>query len=225
MTVLGLGLLLELAFGSPAPPTADAEPSLAEEYNLPPPEIEACDERLAALGVTFAPSRLPVHESPGGFLCGAEQVVRYDAGPGAIRHSSRPRLTCQMALAMPDFERVVQEEAKRHLGRSVAKIRHRGTYNCREIVAYPGWVSQHSFANALDVAAFELRGGKTISVAEHYGDEWDPRPGPESAFLRAVALRLYDEDVFQTVLTPRFDRAHWDHLHLDMAPFRTDGVR
>jgi hypothetical protein len=225
-----LGVILELlrttAGDSEPEAGASAAVPLATEYNLPPPAIETCEERLAALEVTFEASRIPLHDSPSGwFQCGAAQVVRYKRGPDQIRYSTSPKMTCQMALALPQFERIVQEEAERHFGKSVVKIRQRGTYNCREIKAYPGWVSQHSFANALDVSEFTLKGGKVITVEDHYGREEVAPDKDESRFLRAVAHRLYDEDVFSSVLTPRFDRAHRNHFHFDMASFRTDGTR
>jgi hypothetical protein len=44
-------------------------------------------------------------------------------------------------------------------------------------------------------------------------------------FLRSLARRLYDEDVFSVVLTPFFDALHRDHFHLDLARYRLDGTR
>ncbi len=189
----------------------------------PPAVVDRCEERLDAAGVDFAPSRIPVHETKAGILCGAPQVVRYSAGPGEVRWRGRPKVSCPVALAMSRFEAVVQEEAARHLGRPVVKIQHMGTYNCREMAAYPGWVSEHSYGNAIDIRSFTLRGGREVPVLGHYGEPGDPQT-PDERFLQAVARRSVDEDIFSVVLTPAFDRLHRNHFHLDMARYRVDGT-
>ncbi len=186
----------------------------------PPEPMPACHALLEDAGVSYEASRIPLHDAPGGhFQCGAPDVVRYKRGPEKLRWSSSPKLSCQMALGLARFEGIVQEEAERHLGRRIYKIRHIGTYNCREMVAYDGWISEHSYANAIDIAAFQLSNGKEISVL----DDWDD-PGPKGEFLRATARRLFDENVFAGVLTPDFDALHRNHWHLDMAHYRSDGA-
>lgn len=223
--------------GAAPPPAEEAAPEaeedvfrapsfddVADDLVVGPPEpIEACEERLTAAGVTFDKSRLPVHENKSGITCGAPQAVRYASGPGKVRWSGKPKVACPVAMAMSRFEVVVQEEAKRHLGRPVKKIRHMGTYNCREMAAYPGWVSEHSYANAIDVRSFTLQGGKEITVLGNYGEPGDPQTRAER-FLQAVARRTVDEDIFSVVLTPAFDRLHRNHFHLDMARYRVDGT-
>lgn len=197
---------------------------VADDLIVGPPEpIEACEQRLEDAGVTFASSRIPVHENKSGITCGAPQAVRYVSGPGKIRWSGKPKVACPVAMALSRFEVVVQEEAERHLGRAVKKIRHMGTYNCREMAAYPGWVSEHSYANAIDIRSFTLAGGKEIPVLGNYGEPGAPKTRAER-FLQAVARRTVDEDIFSVVLTPAFDRLHRNHFHLDMARYRVDGT-
>src|SRR5690606_37340540 len=129
-----------------------------------------------------------------------------------------------VALGMARLEGIVQEEAERHLGRRVKRIKHMGTYNCREMANYPGWVSEHSYANAIDIKHFELLGGKTIPVLGHYPkDGAEPKNAAERS-MQAVARRLVDERVFSVVLTPSFDRNHRNHFHLDMARYFVDGT-
>ncbi len=189
----------------------------------PPEVIAACEERLEEAGVKFDSSRLPVHENKSGITCGAPQAVRFSSGPGAIRWTGKPKVSCPVALALSRFEVVVQEEAKRHLGRPVKKIRHMGTYNCREMAAYPGWVSEHSYANAIDIRSFTLKGGREIPVLGNYGEPGAPQT-PAERFLQGIARRTVDEDIFSVVLTPAFDRLHRNHFHLDMARYRVDGT-
>ena len=231
--------LLGLASAEPvAPPPPDsvttpAEPAVEpgfdvtgiSEYNLPPAPQPGCEDELTAAGARFKPSPLKMHwNGSREFLCGAKQVVLYRRGPAAIRYSSSPRVTCAVARALLRFEAVVQEEALRVFGREVASIEQMGTYNCRQIAAYAGWVSQHSFAHAIDIKRFKLKGGREISVQRHYGRGPDAPAHKEGQFLRAVARRVVQEGVFNVVLTPNFDRAHHNHFHLDLAGYVVDGT-
>jgi hypothetical protein len=93
----------------------------------------------------------------------------------------------------------------------VVEIDHFGSYNCRRMYgrASEPW-SEHAHANALDVAGFRLEDGRQISVAADWNDK-----GAKGRFLHQVrdgACRL-----FATVLSPDYNAAHHDHLHLDEA--------
>ncbi|HEX8791120.1 MAG TPA: extensin family protein, partial [Polyangiaceae bacterium] len=143
---------------APAPavtPYANTDPS-DDDMVGPPDALDDCDARLAAAGVSFRHASLPVH-SEHKLVCGAPQVVVYLRGPGHIAYDPAPLLSCPMALALASFERIVQEEATRDFSVPVVRITQLGTYNCREMAAYPGWVSEHAYANAIDVARFTLR--------------------------------------------------------------------
>ncbi len=189
----------------------------------PPDALADCDEQLAHAGVTFKPASLPVHTVKG-ITCGAPQAVTYVKGPGEIAYDPPPMLTCTMALALASFERIVQEEADHTLHSAVARIQQLGTYNCRPMAEFK-LVSEHSFANAIDVAQFTLKNGTVVSV-QHDFDKSDAGPSrPGGVFLDAVAHRAFDEDVFSNVLTPFWDALHYNHLHLDLAHYRVDGFR
>ncbi|HEU4406069.1 MAG TPA: extensin family protein [Polyangiaceae bacterium] len=192
----------------------------------PPDEMAECEAELARAGVTFRRATLAVHvPKRSKVVCGAPQVITYLKGPGNVAYSSPPLLTCGMALALASFERILQDEAKRLLRSPVARVDHLGTYACREIAAYPGWVSEHSYANAIDLARFVLKNGTVIDVLHDFDRGDEPPKRPAGAFLRAVSQRANDEDVFSHVLTPFFDAGHKNHFHLDLARFRSDGTR
>jgi hypothetical protein len=194
----------------------------------PPEPIDDCEGELKKAGVAFAKAKLPVHDEKfkkRTITCGASQVVTYLKGPGAIAYSSPPLLTCAMAAALASFEKVVQEEAKAIFKAPIARIEHLGTYSCREMPAYPGWVSEHSYANAIDIARFALADGRTIDVVRDFdvGDDEPKKAG--GRFLRTISRRANDEDVFSHVLTPFFDAIHKNHFHLDLSRYRDDGTR
>lgn len=213
---------------APAPePAVDPQFDVSgiSEYNLPPAPEAECPTNLAADGAIFKDSPLGMRWNRSKeFLCGAKQVVRYTRSPHKLRYSSSPRVTCRMARALVKLEAIVQEEAQRIFNKSVTAMEQMGTYNCREIAAYAGWVSQHSFANAIDIKAFTLKGGKRIAVQKTYGKGPEVPKTREGQFLRAVVRRAVDEGVFTVVLTPNFNRAHHNHFHFDLSSYTVDGT-
>jgi len=212
----------------PAPPPrfthADLDPD-NDAVPGPPAPLAGCETRLRDAGVTFKPARIGTSREVDGVpRCGAKQVVRFRRGPGAIRYSSAPLLTCTMALALADFERVAQEEAERAFGSRIVGIEHLGTFNCREMARYD-LVSEHSYANGFDLRRFTLANGAVVDVLEHFRPNEAEPTDAKSRFLRALANRLFDEAVFSVVVTPFFDSAHRNHLHVDLARYRVDGSR
>jgi hypothetical protein len=205
-------------------PTADLDPS-NDGLGGPPDPIPECEAALLAAGVDHGPASLPVTRRRNGDVCGVEQAVSYRSGPTGIRWSPRPVVSCGMALALARFERVAQEEAERRLGSRIVRAEQGGTTSCRRIGRFPGLMSEHSFANGIDVRSFLLEDGRTISVQEHFGAVGEEPTRPEGLFLRELAHRLYDEDVFSVVLTAFWDDLHRDHFHLDLARYRVDGTR
>lgn len=139
-----------------------------------------------------------------GVIWARRREIRYTPAP--------PPLACPLAAGLFLWEReIVQPAAEQRLGAHVVAIEHFGSYSCRRIYGRStGDWSEHARARALDVAGFRLSDGRRISVAGGWA-----RMGPESLFLHDVrdgACRL-----FATVLSPDYNAAHRDHLHLDEA--------
>jgi hypothetical protein len=203
---------------------ADLDPE--NDWVVAPPEpIDDCEGKLRAAGVVFAPAELPVKEAKGKRpTCGVEQAVVYKRGPAGIRYNTAPVVSCGMALGLARLEQVLNEEAQAHLGSKVARIEQAGTYNCRRMARFD-WVSEHAYANGIDIKSFTLKNGHQITVLGSFG-KLDAEPKrPAGRFLRKVANRLYDEGAFSVVITPFFDALHRDHFHLDQARYRIDGSR
>jgi hypothetical protein len=129
---------------------------------------------------------------------------------GALR--PRPEMSCAM---LAGYERwiaqSVEPAAAMQFDTDLAGIEHFGTYSCRRLYGRSeGAWSEHATANALDVAAFVLADGTRISVLNDWNED-----GEKAAFLRDVTSGACDN--FGTVLTPDYNDAHADHLHLDQA--------
>jgi len=213
---------------APKKPGAYANVDPNDDFVVGPPEpIPDCEAELEKAGVKYAKATLPVHTEGKKvkITCGAPQVITYLRGPAKIAYNAPPLLTCGMALALAHWETMVDAEAERVFHSKVTQIEHIGTYSCREVAAYPGTVSEHSYANAIDIGHFVLKNGKKIDVLRDFDVGEDEPKKPTGAFLRVVSRRANDEDVFSHVLTPFFNATHRNHFHLDLARFRADGTR
>lgn len=210
----------------PRSPFAYANVDPSDDDVVGPPDVRAtCDDDLAAAKIVWQKATLPIFvQKKSKITCGAPQVVTYKGSPAKIAWSPSVLITCTMALSLARFELAVQEEAKRAFGSPVVRIQHLGTYNCREMAAYPGWVSEHSYANAIDVAELHLQNGTKVEVLHDFRPKDQTTTDKKATFLRAIARRGYDDEIFSTVLTPFFNADHANHFHLDLARFRNDGA-
>jgi hypothetical protein len=207
------------------PGRADLDPD-NDELVAPPEPIGDCETRLETAKVRFKTATLPLRQPRRGtYTCGAPQVVLYEQGPTELRWNAPPLVTCGMALALANFEELLQTQAQAVLGSRVVRARQGGTYSCRKMTRFSTMVSEHSYANAIDVYSFKLADGREISVKSDFGPLDREPEKAQGKFLRALARAAFDQRLFSVVLTPFFDRLHSDHLHVDLARYRVDGSR
>ncbi|WP_375403112.1 extensin family protein [uncultured Sphingomonas sp.] len=180
-------------------------------------DARTCRALLERAGVTY--TALPPR---GGAQCGYTDGVRF--GPGGSRSIAYapPTLgtSCPVAAALAVWEwNVVQPAAERLLGVHVTRIEHFGSYSCRRLYGRDaGAWSEHATADAADIAGFRLSDGKRVTIVGDWaGDD------AEARFLRAV--RDGACDLFATTLSPDYNAAHRDHLHLDQAERGATGWR
>lgn len=169
---------------------------------------EACMALLDASGIVFdeAPPRGDGQCSVGDAVRIAPRQSMLSLSPTSVMPS------CPVAAGLIAWQtQVVQPAALRLLGSPVARIEHLGSYSCRRLYgrASGGW-SEHATADAIDIAGFVLSDGRRVSVLADWADD-----GEKGAFLRAV--RDGGCRVFATVLSPDYNAAHADHLHMDQA--------
>ncbi|MDH7791753.1 extensin family protein [Ochrobactrum sp. AN78] len=128
-----------------------------------------------------------------------------------VKFANAVTTNCAMAVTLAEWSTNVKDAAKKVYGDSV-KITEIGTgsdYQCRNVNgASTGRVSEHAFANALDIMSFKFSdGSKTELESGWNGSEKD------KAFWRAVhgaSCKL-----FMTVIGPDGDAAHLTNMHLD----------
>lgn len=194
-----------------APLDVDEVPNLLTKYKLARAGAQGaqCRAVLATTPLQFQ----AIADEETGPSCGFQDAVRVERTQSFV--GAPFALSCRAALSVALWERHgVQPAALRHFGQAVTRIDHFGSYACRNVYGRPEATrSRHATAEAWDVAGFVLADGKQIRVAQH----WHGLTA-EAAFLRDVrdaACRFFDG-----VLSPDYNAAHHDHLHLDRGPYR-----
>jgi hypothetical protein len=202
---------------SPAPSPADqpqASPS-ATQADAPAaaPEMEdTCLADLKAAGFEVDSAEQPQASNE---LCRIETPVRLKAIPvptkpgTAVRLTGQPLLACRFAdrfghwvgaLVAPVIADIKSTELK--------AVRTGPGFQCRNRNrAANGKLSVHAQGLALDISAFDLADGSALWIRP----EPDAAPDPALASVRKAACGW-----FTTILGPGTDKAHHDHLHVDI---------
>ena len=182
------------------PPPRPAEPSPAIGLSDDTP----CAERLRALNVRFE-TRPPLHEGE----CRGDDLVQVSGFADGVDLSPSSLMTCPLAESLARWmSEQVAVEAQRHLETAPTKILIGTSYQCRNQRSGTK-LSEHAFANGVDVIGFAFSGHHPNVIVTARPDDT-----PEGAFQRAV--RTGACTLFTTVLGPGSDADHGDHLHLDM---------
>jgi len=128
-------------------------------------------------------------------------------------------LDCRLALAVLTWAPSLRKAG-------VRRIEHYSIYRPGARVGGSGAKSGHSSGMALDAARFHLEGGQVVDVLTDWqdrdrGDAPCPRRDDEawqSRLLRGIVCEAVDRNLFQVVITPHHDRAHENHVHLELKP-------
>lgn len=153
----------------------------------------------------------------GGF-CVVRGAVRITGGAVTPLAPAGVVMQCPLAVRYVIWDRqVLRPIAREELGSEPLRVENYGTYSCRRIYGSQDdgeRVSEHARANALDVAAVALKDGRTVSVLA----DWQGA-GPMGQAGSRFLHRLRDGacGLFSTVLTPDYNAAHANHLHVDGA--------
>jgi len=192
------------------PPELSGEAALA--LKVAPPDDTACRTRLKRLGVEFEPLP-PITEGQ----CTAPLPLKVARLADGVALPQGATLTCRTAEALARWVTEVQVEAERSLKHALTGLELGGSYVCRgQNHDVDAKLSEHAFANAVDIMAFTFGGRASIPVKAM------PEGSDEAHFLSAVRGKACG--FFRTVLGPGSNAAHANHLHLDERE-RTAGHR
>ena len=198
-------LLLPLALAGCISGQTYRRPPVEPVRGTDPVALRQCLARMDRIVARYA--LLPDRTFSGG--CSALGAVQLrDIGTPV---SNLGAMTCGLGYAFTLWvQSDLQTPAMAEFGSPVAKVKTMGTYSCRNVNgADTGRLSEHAFANAVDVSAFVLQDGRRIDVLS--GWNGDMRA---SRFLRSVRASACRR--FNTVLSPDYNASHRDHFHFDM---------
>ena len=176
-----------------------------DDPNPPPTPSKIWLERLKQVSVVF--THLPDRRGAKGG-CGYERAVRVkQIGPALIK--GRAIVTWPLAVKLEEWMRTeVQPNARKLFGQPVTSIKVSSSYDCRR-VRFKRVLSQHSFANAIDITGLTLADGRHVRFQTHWR-----KKGAFAAFIHRVAGASCG--IFSVALTPDFDYQHRHHFHFDV---------
>lgn len=193
--------------------TPDETKPEVEAYVPPPIETEdtkiyaACTAELKAMGAEFSEAK----RLDDGNGCGIDRPIELKTLSSDIVLSPPSTLRCRTAVNLARWTRdiVIPMLKKSQPKEILAEVNQASAYVCRKRNgADTGKISEHAHGNAIDIAGFTFKSGKTFTIAPR-----EEEPTLNGAFQRTIASAacLY----FSTVLDPGSDKAHETHLHLD----------
>jgi hypothetical protein len=197
------------------------EPAVTAPVCVPgdaPPDVSDCIRTLIARGVDFELATNPM-DSPAegatevcdvldpvrvrGTINGINfRYARFDAAVGNLF------VRCPVVLALWDMAELAKS-------RGVTDFTHLGTYNCRYIGGTTT-LSEHGRANAIDISGMKLDDGSTYTLIADWERGVANPSTPGGRILRWLADAMHSQAVWNIILTPEFNSAHWDHFHLDL---------
>lgn len=128
-------------------------------------------------------------------------------------------LDCRLVLALDDFSQILAKY-------DVIDVIHFSVYRPPILKKNVTTARQHGGAMAMDAAIFVRKDGTKLQIdkdfhgrigAQTCGAGAAPAPStPEATILRDIVCTAADQRLFNVVLTPDFNWAHRNHVHLEV---------
>lgn len=200
---------------SPATPAEPPAPVLQLKPDFDLAEAKQCERELRKLRAAFTVAE-PIL---GDGQCGWPRALKLTSLARNVKIRGDIRVRCEVALALARWSKeIVLPSAKLHLGKTPLAVRIDTSYQCRRRNnAKTGKLSEHGYANGVDVMGFVFPDDQVFNIAVRSGSA-----NAERAFQAAV--RGGSCAYFTTVLGPMTNASHADHFHFDLA-VRRGGYR
>lgn len=206
-----------------APPPAPIPPPAAEGP-VPSGRAVAALSEAACLAVLHD-HRVPFERLSSNEADGVGIPIRLHGPIAGIRVESRGHselheiLDCRLAVAVLSWA-----PALRAAG--VEALLHYSVFRPGAHVAGTSRRSGHASALAIDLAVLVMDDGTEHEVLTGWEARERGAPpcdqaydeGPESARMRSLVCSVAASELFQVVLTPHYDAAHANHVHLELRP-------
>jgi hypothetical protein len=127
-------------------------------------------------------------------------------------------LDCRLAKALLAWTPTLRKNG-------IKEIVHYSIYRKGAKIAGTQKTSSHANGMAIDAARFRLRSGKTISVLDDWKNQTRgadpcaarPRESANARLMRRVVCDAAARNIFHVIITPHYNRAHHNHVHLEIA--------
>ena len=119
-------------------------------------------------------------------------------------------MACRLALALDAFGDLLAEH-------EIVEVEHLGVYNCR-LIGDTDQPSEHGHARAIDPSAFVFADGSRCFVEHDWEGLHDEAQTLCGQMLQDIAWDLHTRRIFNVVLTPDYNAAHYNHFHVDLTP-------
>ena len=211
---IALSLVVTLLAGCEAIPSTPAPRKAAAARSTSiitaKPEAQVCFADLGTRQADFTP--LPdQYYGAGCSTVGSVRLASLRSDRADLRLVGLGPMTCPLADTLAGWARFgVDRAAQQILGSPLVKIETMGTYSCRNIAGSPRR-SAHATGNAVDISGFVLADGRRITFSGNWADK-SPQVQRFFTTIRQSACKR-----FGTVLTPAYNVAHHDHLHLEVS--------
>lgn len=188
------------------------------------PVPEAAETKPAACYAALTARKVRFEQLNKGGLNGISMPVRLlgrlggiDVVPAAGEPHSL--LDCRLALTLLSWAPLLRKAG-------VDRLEHISIYRPGAHIRGGPRISGHAYALAIDAARFHMKDGRVLDVLKDWedrdhGDKPCPRrqsEGRDSRDLRGIVCDAVDHSLFQVVLTPHYDQAHSNHIHLELKP-------
>ena len=206
---------LYIAFFATTCMAASAETASSQSEKPEPPTPKplyqaACPVALS--GQVQASSLPPIEDDE----CGTHSPLSVTHVNG-VKLSSPVTLNCRMTTALADWISGVQFLAVSELGSELTSLNVSTSYQCRRRNNLPnGKISEHGFANALDITGFKFSDGNTVTLLDNWVDSEQEATEARSEALFLRKGRDQACNYFTTVLSPDTNKLHKDHFHFDL---------
>jgi len=201
----------EVPAATPAPSDVEVTVNKGAETSPEPPRIYQTACPAMTIGAVEGKVLPPIHEGQ----CEAQSPLSITAvtvNGRSVPISGEVTTDCAVATMLPEWFSDVDGYVWAKDNTRIKSITIGTSFMCRNRVGGSSTdkLSEHGFADALDVVGFALEDGRTINVESGW-------PGTEEQGSR---IFRYAHDAacsrFMTTLGPEANAEHHDHLHVDM---------
>jgi hypothetical protein len=200
------------------PPRRANRSGLPSGHEIAGLSFRECRRLLERSRVSFeaVPDDAAPHVYEPVYLLSPLSGVSFGPSQGQSEHGM---VDCRLAVALLAWAPILQSAG-------VVRVEHFSTYRPGARVARSSRASGHARALAIDAARFHLEDGRVLDVDADWDERergGDPckggrREDQAGRLLRGVVCEAVERGLFQVVLTPHHDRAHQNHVHLELVP-------